>query len=144
MIAAEYGTLGLLDTKLLAIELKEFPTIVRMYNSTAVFPRKSITSIATLCDILNAMPVAKNSFPAMDSLLKLYLSVPLSSSTAERTFSAMRRLKSWQRANTQASHLNNIMFAYIHKSRMDSLNIAKLAEDFAECNDTRRQYFGKF
>ena len=45
---------------------------------------------------MNGNPVAKHMCPDLHSLLKLYLTVPvLTTATAERTFSTIRRLKTY-------------------------------------------------
>ncbi len=77
-------------------------------------------------------------------MIKLYYTIPLTSASCERTFSAMRRLKTWLRANTGANHLNDNKFANIQKSDMDRVDIKSVATEFIEKNDTRINYFGKF
>ena len=43
----------------------------------------------------------------VDVLLRIFQTIPHALSSAERTFSAKRRLKSWNRARSGATHLNN-------------------------------------
>ena len=80
----------------------------------------------------------------VDRLLRIYLSIPLSSASAEKTFIAMRRLKSWIRAKAGANHLKNIMFANFHKENMDETDIAEVAREFIQANSKREHFFGKF
>ena len=63
--------------------------------------------------------------------------MPLSSSTCERSFSAMRRLKTWLRAKAKANHLNDIMFVHIQKTDFDKLDINLVAKEFVQRNDRR-------
>ena len=77
-------------------------------------------------------------------MLNLYYTIPLTSVTCERSFSAMRRLKTWSRVNTVAILLNDIMFANIQKAQMDDLNIKAVAQEFANKNEERIYYFGSF
>ena len=126
-------------------DLTNLPFLLKMYNSDQSHPAvKHVTRIHTVCNVFNNMKSAKLSCPAIHVLLKLYKTIPMSSSTAERSFSALRRLKNWTRARTCANHLNNIMFATIHKKRLDDLDCEMLASEFSERNDRRRSYFGSF
>ena len=88
------------------------------------------------------MPSAKLQCPEVHRMIKLYKTVPLSSSTCERSFSVMRRLKTWLRAKAKANHLND-MFAHIQKTDFDKLDINLVAKKFVQRNDRRKDYFGK-
>ena len=57
---------------------------------------------------------------------------------------AMRRLKTWLRVNTEANHLNNIMFANIQKKDLDKVDIKSVARECSEKNERRMDYFRKF
>ena len=84
---------GLIDTKELVSELKELPVIVKLYNSE--FPSsavKNVTSVSTICDILNKKDSYKRCLPHLHKILLLYLAIPLASTTAQTIFSAMRRI----------------------------------------------------
>ena len=134
------------DQEILKEELEEIPFVIKMHNASA--PQgsliKRVTRVATLCDLLNGNESAKKSCSSVHELIKLYLSVPLSSATAERTFSVMRRCKTWLRAQTEGNHLNNIMFATIHKQLMDDIDVPKVASEFVGKTEQRRNYFGAF
>ena len=71
------------------------------------------------------------------------MSIPRSSATAERIFSAMRRLKSWIRSKSGGNHLNNIMFAKIHKEQIDGIDIEGSAREFVSKNEARHLFFGR-
>ena len=77
-------------------------------------------------------------------MLNLYYTIPLTSATCERSFSAIRRLKTWLRVNTVANLLIEIMFTNIQKAQMDDLNIKAVAQEFANKNEERMNYFGSF
>ena len=77
-------------------------------------------------------------------MLNLYYTIPLTSATCERSFSAIRRVKTWLRVNTVANLLIDIMFTNIQKAQMDDLNIKAVAQEFANKNEERINYFGSF
>ena len=73
----------------------------------------------------------------------LYMLAPLGSATAKRTFSVMRRVKSWLRSSMWNT-LNNRIFSVIHKQRIDEVAAQQVAKEFVEINEQRRIYFGQF
>ena len=62
--------------------------------------------------------------------LKIFLTVPVTTSTAARTFSALRRLKTYLCSTMAQARLNHVMLLYIHKDRTDQIDIEKIAKDF--------------
>ena len=56
-------------------------------------PVVKVTSVQSICEAMNtcSFQVFKDILPAVHKLLQLYLTVPLTSATSERTFSALRR-----------------------------------------------------
>eukprot|EP00112_Aurelia_sp_Birch-Aquarium-sp1_P022111 Seg612.2 transcript_id=Seg612.2/GoldUCD/mRNA.D3Y31 product="hypothetical protein" protein_id=Seg612.2/GoldUCD/D3Y31 len=136
-------THALIDKDKLRMQLDDLPTILGLYNIEQKKKITSISRISTITDIFNSMPSAKKQCSEVHKIIKLYYTVPLSSASCERTFSAIRRLKTWLRAKTGANHLNDIMFANIQKSDMDRVDIKAIASEFAERNEKRIDYFGK-
>jgi 4'-phosphopantetheinyl transferase EntD len=122
-------------------ELKDLPVHVKIFNSESAVPIKRVTKVSTVADIFVAKQSTKVCLPTVHRFL-LYYSLALSSATAERTFSTMRRIRSWLRTSMSANSLNNCMFANIHKERMDNIDLYEVARDFI-CNDSRINYFGQ-
>ena len=63
---------------------------------------------------------------------------------SERSFSALRRLKTWLRATEAQQRLNWCMVLHVHKDRKDKLEIADLANEFVSRNASRMHIFGLF
>ena len=73
-----------------------------------------------LADALLHCP--KNSFPGIHSLIQIFLTVPVSSATAECSFSALRKIKSYLRSTMGEERLSGLATLYIHsKIDMDNL-----------------------
>ena len=124
------------------MELNGLPTIIGMYNATTNVKVTEVTRAATLCDVFNALAAAKKVNPQTHKLLMLYHTMPLSTASCERSFSVMRRVKTWVRSRTGQNHLNNVMFAHLYKNAMDQINFDSVVNDFINHNDTRKKYFG--
>jgi hypothetical protein len=69
-------------------------------------------------------------------------SLPSSSCTAERSFSSLRRLKTYLRSTMSAERLNSVVLLHTHKDLTDSLDIKALLQEFVEANDTRQSISG--
>lgn len=81
-------------------------------------------------------------FPQVEKLIRLLLVVPATSCTAERSFSALRRLKTWLRSTMTQSRLNAIALCHVHQEVLDSLNLTDIASQFAGRSVIRRNIFG--
>ena len=103
---------------------------------------KKVTSVASLTEILSQQPACLMS--EVITLCRIYLTLPITSATAERSFSALRRLKSYLRATMTQQRLNNVLIPHCHKDRTDALDLTAVALDFSEKNERRSRFFGLF
>jgi len=61
--------------------------------------RRTVDTVAqAVVEMRNMLPEVQAEFPQVTTLLKLLLVSPASSAEAERSFSALRRLKTWLRS----------------------------------------------
>lgn len=90
------------------------------------------------------VPAVRKLFTQVEQLLILLLVNPASSATAERSFSSLRRLKTWLRATMSQSRLNSLAVCNAHRELLDDVNIRDVAEEFASRNDFRQRLFGNF
>ena len=86
----------------------------------------------------------RNLFSDVKRLVRLLLTVPCSNAEAERSFSSLRRLKTYLRSSMGQERLNNIALLHVHQDRLESLNIIQIATEFIEQCKTRMETFGKF
>ncbi|KAF0296816.1 hypothetical protein FJT64_018062 [Amphibalanus amphitrite] len=76
------------------------------------------------------------------TLVRIYLTVPVSTATAERTFSTLRRTKTYLRTTMGQVRLNSAMLCTTHRERVDQLDVGAIAQQFVAVNDRRRGFFG--
>jgi len=68
-------------------------------------------------DIPQAIRVAKDNFlPAVTTLLRLFGTIPVSNATAERSFSALKRLKTYLRSTMGGERLTGLALLHVNKS----------------------------
>ena len=61
----------------------------------------------------------------------------------QRSFSAMRRLKTYLRSTMRQKRLNAIMLLHVHKEMTDKLSVVGLANTFTN-TEHRQSVFGTF
>ena len=82
-----------IDKEKLRVQLDDLPTVRGLYNVDRKKKIASVSRISTIAEIFNSLPEAKQQCSEVHKMIKLYYTVPLTSSTCERTFSAMQDLK---------------------------------------------------
>lgn len=97
----------------------------------------------SLCDVVsflkNADSVVLNVLSEYVKFIRIILTIPVSSCTAERSFSALRRLKTYLRTTMSQSRLNDLAVLHVHKSQKP--NFDAVADMFIKKNETRRNAF---
>ena len=77
-------------------------------------------------------------------LLKLILVMPATNAVSERSFSALRRIKTFLRTTMTQCRLNNLMVLNIHKDHCDILDLVDVSNGFVAGSEHRLSLFGKF
>jgi len=99
----------------------------------------SINSTQDAIDVFKS----DNSFGGMltefNKLLKIILTVPVSSCTAERSFSALRRLKTFLRSTMTQNRLNDIALLHVHRN--EDIDIEQIANSFINSSKIRQNTF---
>ena len=79
----------------------------------------------------------------MKELLILLAVNPASSATAERSFSSLRRLKTWLRTTMTQQRLNSCAVCNIHRTLLDAVDINAICNELVLRNDFRQRLFGQ-
>ena len=83
-------------------------------------------------------------FTSVEQLIRLLLVCPASSCSAERSFSALRRLKTWLRNTMTQKRLNSVVVCNVHQEHIDGVDLSAVAKEFAEKSNIRRKLFGNW
>lgn len=130
------------DLSKLKTQLQMLPNLVRTRNVKVpnCIPIKSVTNVRTICDVVNEININKEMLSEVLRLLKIlnFYTIQMTTSSAERTFSALRRLKTYLQSTKK---LNHMMLLYIHKEKTDENDNDSTARKFIIENE-RRQHFG--
>ena len=76
-------------------------------------------------------------------LVKLVLLMPATSAVSKCSASAMHCIKTYLPSSMTQTQLTNAMVVHIHKHLTDSLDYAKVLNEFVSANEDRCAHFGK-
>ena len=71
------------------------------------------------------------------TLASLVLVMPATNAVSERSFSCLRRVKSYLRSTMTQNRLNNVMVLHVHKSRTDQLCCTDIGNEFVKGSQTK-------
>ena len=75
---------------------------------------------------------------------RLLLVMPAMNATSERSFSVLRRLKSYLQSTMSQPRLNHVMVLSIYKELLDELDLYAVANEFVGSSEYRLRLFGTF
>ena len=125
---------GDVDFERLMPLLSMLPEHVKVVNRDSLIVVKEVTAISTICVLMNTTSIGKAIFSEIHKLLCLYLNVPMTSASSERTFSNLRRLNNYLCSNMSQECLNHAIILHTHKDCTNKINLEEIAEEFVTCN----------
>ena len=124
----------------LKIQLGMLPDLIKTaFNSTI----KKVTNIRTIADAMMQSDIYQTMLCEANKLLLLYFTFPVTTATAERSFSSLRRVKTYLRNTMSTCRLNNLLLMHAHQHRADDLDLLEIAKTFIDANSRRSKYFAK-
>ena len=107
---------------------RQLPILVDIIKEGCPTVRK-ITSMHMVCDPMNSNKVYKSVASEVHKLFRLYFTIPITSSTGERTFSVLKRILTYLRSTMTEKRLNNCMFLHVHKDLTDEIDNVMVVMD---------------
>jgi Domain of unknown function (DUF4371)/hAT family C-terminal dimerisation region len=111
-------------------------------DDTDAAEEENIMNMSMITDCLINMGPAANLFGEIQKLVRLYYVLPASVATAERSFSAMRRLKTYLRSTMTSVRLNSVMILSVNRDLAKQLDPKEIMREFVTRNDVRKDTFG--
>ena len=135
---------GKIDLPRLKTQLMMLPDALHTVFSGSTIQLKKVTNVRTIADAFNRNEMVKRMFSEVDKLLRAYLAFLVTSATAARSFSSLRRIKTFLRSSMTSKCLNNLFLLHVHTAQTDSLDLVSVTREFVSSNARRLNYFGKF
>ena len=131
------------DCNRLKIQLLMVPDMIKTAFACEL-PIKKVTNVRTVASAMKQSEIYKGMLNEINKVLKLYFTFPVTSATAERSFSSLRRIKTYLQNSMSHCRLNNLFLLHVHSAKTDSLDLGTVAKEFVGVNSRRLQYFGSF
>ena len=131
---------GDIDVEHLKVQLSMLPDMIKTAINGSI---KRVTNVRTIADAMMQSEIYQSMLCEVHKVLLLYFTFPVTTSTAERSFSSLRRIKTYLRNTMSAWKLNNLLLMHVHQHKTDKLNLVELAKEFISVNSRRMNYFGK-
>ena len=128
------------DQERLKCHLSLIPDMIKTATDGTI---NKVTHIRTIADIIQRSSIYQGKLSEVFKPLKLFFTFPVTTATAKRSFSSLRRLKTFPRSQATDCRLNNLFLLYVHTSRTDELDLKEIAKEFVCVNSRRMNYFGK-
>ena len=120
----------------------ELLTLQTLYASVIQSEEPSIDSLKRA--LLSLSSTQRALLGMVSRVFQLLLVLPATNATSERSFSALRRIKSYLRTTMTQSRLNHLMILHYHQDLCDKLDIDSVGNEYISKNDTRRNTFASF
>jgi len=88
---------------------------------------KSVTPI----EVLNFIKKSNGAFPNLAIALRIMLTIPITSASAERSFSKLKLIKTYLRSTMSQERLSGLAILAIEKEESENISYDKIIEDFA-------------
>lgn len=129
-----------LDKEELESQLKVFQTLCK--EKMEIGERPSVKLLKKI--LLSLSPAQRSLLNVVILAFHILLVMPATNATSERSFSALRRIKSYLRSTMTQHRLNHLMLLHYHQDLTDLLNMQEVANDFISAKEQRSTVFAKF
>lgn len=102
---------------------------------------ESAKSLGGIVDFLQKFEWIRGLIPEFVRFVRLVVVIPGSSCSNERSFSVLRRLKSYMRSTMLQDRLNSIAILHIYRDMTDKIDLQKLLNEFILKNAKRSAVF---
>ncbi|CAH9074661.1 unnamed protein product [Cuscuta epithymum] len=100
---------------------------------------KNLSTISELCQELVKTRKAEI-YPLVDRLVRLVLTLPISTASGERAFSAMKLVKTRLRNKMEDDFLTSYLITYIEKEIAQSFDTDTIIDEFCDMKERRLQF----
>ena len=114
---------------------------IDMFHDIVKQQHENVTCLTDIVFQLQSNKLRMEMLTELTKAVRLFLTVPVTTCTAERSFSGLRRLKTYLRATMAQSRLNNIAILNCHSDVVLQLDFDAIVNEFIERNSVRRNAF---
>ena len=108
--------------------------VSQVHSARALLKQKKPDDLFDVYSILNILPTA---FSEILSILRILLTIPVTTAGNERFFSVLKRVKNYLRTRTGDDRLCSLMLMAIENKMVKSFDLEELVDDFAHLKPRR-------
>ena len=112
------------------IDAKRLTLHVSMFHDLFKQQGRHVSNVGDIVDILKEDASLKQLLPELTKAVRLILTVPVTTCTAERSFSALRRLKTYLRSTMTQTRLNSIAVLSCHQDYVGRIDVEAVMNEF--------------
>ena len=107
-------------------------------------PEKYKGLLGILKYLSSITPAQRSLMEEVCKLASLILVMPATNAPSERSFSSLRRIKTYLRSTMNQARLNSLMLLNAHLDRTDGLDFLEIGNAFVQGSEHRLSVFGNF
>lgn len=101
----------------------------------------------TVSDIVawfQEVDIRETTYKSVYEAVATFLVLPTTTASCERSFSGLRRVKTYLRSSMGQERLNSMIVSIAHLDILDRINVCSVASEFTSLNDARKHQYGRF
>lgn len=83
-------------------------------------------------------------FTKIDKLVRVLFTIPITTATAESSFSYLHHINTYLHSSMTEVRLNNVVLLHSHKDLTSNLDMKEVGQLFIDANSKRHSFFGSF
>ena len=125
-------------------DASELSTQLEVFSSGFTSENERVT-IKQIIFFLRSLSVGQRAFyKQVCRIAHIILIMPATNAASERSFSTMKRVKTYLRSTMGQGRLNHLMTLNIYKDEVQNLDLKIVANEYVRGNDYRMRVFGNF
>ena len=123
-------------------EIRMLPDLCSAHSAQSVASRENVSKPTTAIEWANFFASQPDTVRQLFRDTIKIVSILATAASAERTFSALRRLKTWLRQTMTQKRLTHLALIHCHRERGAKCHIKRLGHEFSNKTSERRTTFG--
>ncbi len=99
--------------------------------------REACKTLESIYEVFQELSPLKAAFPNLFSLFQIILTMAVTSASCERSFSSMKRIKTWLRTTMTDNRLADLSVLSIERDLSSELSLDEVVTDFEVTGDRR-------
>ena len=124
-------------------DFKEDQLELHLHILANTLPQNSKHNLHSIVEYVKSMSVTQRALMSeVCTFISKILVMPATNAISERSFSALRRVKTYLRTTMTQKRVNSIMTLHVNKDLTDQLSLVDITNEFVRGSEHRQTLFG--